>query len=269
MNRIDKTFAALKAAGRKALVTFTMAGDPDEKTSLAILERLAESADILEIGMPFTDPMADGPAIQAAGLRALAGGMTLARTLGIVQHFRSKNSDTPIVLMGYFNPVLFYGIDKFINDCSKLGVDGLIIVDIPPEESDEIAPKAQQKNISFIRLLTPTTDEARLGKVLKDASGFLYYVSIAGVTGTASADPAKVGAHIATIRKHTDIPVIAGFGIKTPEDAAAMAQIADGVVVGSALVQEIETARAGADLPALLGQKAAALSAALGRKKAA
>lgn len=269
MNRIDRTFAGLKAANRKALVTFTMAGDPDERTSLAILEQLADSADILEIGMPFSDPMADGPAIQAAGNRALYNGMTLAGTLNIVQQFRSKNQDTPIVLMGYFNPVLCYGIDKFLNDCSALGIDGLIIVDVPPEESDEIAPKAQQKNIAFIRLLTPTTDEARLGKILKDASGFLYYVSIAGVTGTASADPAKVGAHIATIKKHTNLPIIAGFGIKTPADAAAMGEIADGVVVGSALVQAIENAPAGADLAQILGTQAAALAAALKQKKAA
>lgn len=263
MNRIEKTFAALQTAGRKALITFTMAGDPEEATSLAILERLAKSADILEIGMPFTDPMADGPAIQAAGLRALAGGMSLKNTLGIVQQFRSKNSVTPIVLMGYFNPILQYGIDKFVNDCKELGVDGLIVVDIPPEEADEIAPKAQQKGLSLIRLLTPTTDESRLQKILQGASGFLYYVSITGVTGTASADPAKVGAHIAAIKKHTGLPIVAGFGIKTPADAATMALIADGVVVGSALVQEIETAQKGADISALLGERAAALADAL------
>lgn len=239
MNRIDQTFAKVKAEGRKALVTFTMAGDPDPATSLAILERLAESADILEIGMPFTDPMADGPAIQAAGLRALSAGMTMAKTLDIVQQFRSKNADTPIVLMGYFNPILSYGIDNFMNDCSVLGVDGLIVVDLPPEEADEIAPKAQQRNIAFIRLLTPTTDEARLATVLRDASGFLYYVSITGVTGTATADPTKVGAHIAAIKKHTNLPIVAGFGIKTPADVSAMAAIADGVVVGSALVDKI------------------------------
>jgi tryptophan synthase alpha chain len=263
MNRIDRTFSALKADGRKALVTFTMAGDPDEKTALAILERLAKSADILEIGMPFSDPMADGPAVQAAGLRALAAGMTLAKTISLVQKFRSKNQDTPIVLMGYFNPIFAYGIDKFVNDCSAIGIDGLIIVDIPPEESDEIAPKAQQKNISFIRLLTPTTDEARLGKVLKDASGFLYYVSITGITGTAAADPEKVGAHIAAIRRHTDLPIVAGFGIKTPDDARRMSQIVDGVVVGSALVQCIPDAKPGTDLAELLGEQASALAATL------
>lgn len=237
MNRIDQVFSDLKAQNRKALITFTMAGDPDEKTSLSVLETLAESADILEIGMPFTDPMADGPAIQAAGLRALASGMTLKGVLSIVQQFRSKNSKTPIVLMGYFNPVLQYGIDKFANDCSALGVDGLILVDIPPEEAIEIAPVLQQKNIVLIRLLTPTTDEARLKTVLQGAGGFLYYVSITGVTGTATADPVKVGAHIAAIKQSTDLPVVAGFGIKTPEDARKMAALADGVVVGSAFVQ--------------------------------
>jgi tryptophan synthase alpha chain len=269
MNRIDQTFAALKAEGRKALITFTMAGDPDAATSLDILHRLAESADILEIGMPFTDPMADGPAIQAAGLRALGGGMSLKGTLDIVQQFRSKNTDTPIVLMGYFNPVLSYGIDKLMNDCRNLGVDGLIIVDLPPEEADEMAPKAQQKDIAFIRLLTPTTDEVRLSTVLRDASGFLYYVSITGVTGTATADPAKVGTHIAAIKKHTGLPIVAGFGIKTPADVTAMAAIADGVVVGSALVQEIENQKGGTDLPKILGERAAALAGALGQKKAA
>lgn len=269
MNRIDKTFTALKAAGRKALITFTMAGDPDEKTSLAILESLAQSADILEIGMPFSDPMADGPAIQAAANRALEGGMTMRKTLNIVQQFRSKNSNTPIVLMGYFNPILTYGIDKFLSDCSDLGVDGLIIVDLPPEEADEMAPKAQQKNIAFIRLLTPTTDEARLATVLKDASGFLYYVSITGVTGTATADPARVGTHVATIKKHTGLPIVAGFGIKTPADVKAMAAIADGVVVGSALVQEVAEAKEGANLAEILGARAQALAAALTAREAA
>lgn len=266
MSRIDQSFARVRAEGRKALVTFTMAGDPDAATSLAILERLAQNADILEIGMPFSDPMADGPAVQAAGLRALGGGTTLAKTLDIVQQFRSKNHETPIVLMGYFNPILFYGIEKFCKDCKEIGVDGLIVVDVPPEEADEIAPKAQQNGIAFIRLLTPTTDEARLGKILKDAGGFLYYVSIAGVTGTASADPARVGAHIALIKKHTALPVVAGFGIRTPADADAMGRVADGVVVGSALVQEIEKAPKGANLPELLGERAAALAAALRAK---
>lgn len=261
MSRIDKTFATLKEKGRKALITFTMAGDPDEATSVGILEELAKSADILEIGMPFTDPMADGPAIQAAGLRALGKGMTLKGVLKIVQQFRSKNDGTPIVLMGYFNPILHYGIDKFANDCSDLGVDGLIIVDIPPEEADEIAPVLQQKNINLIRLLTPTTDKARLSKILQGAGGFLYYVSITGVTGTASADPARVGAHIAEIKKSTDLPVVAGFGIKTPEDAAKMAGLADGVVIGSALVQCVAEAKDTSPLAKIAEQAQALLKA--------
>lgn len=242
MNRIDQTFERCQSEGRKALITFTMAGDPDAATSVSILEELAKHADILEIGMPFTDPMADGPAIQAAGIRALQGGMSLSGVLKIVQQFRSKNFDAPIVLMGYFNPILQYGIEKFSNDCSMLGVDGLIVVDIPPEEADEIAPILQHKNIALIRLLTPTTDANRLPKILEGASGFLYYVSIAGVTGTASADPAKVGAHIRQIRASTTLPIVAGFGIRTAEDVRAMAGFADGVVVGSALVQTIAEA---------------------------
>lgn len=263
MNRIETTFAKLKADNRKALITFTMAGDPNEATSLAILHELSKSADILEIGMPFSDPMADGPAIQAAGLRALDSGTTLKSVLNIVQQFRSKNNDTAIVLMGYFNPILKYGIDKFCNDCNKMGVDGLIVVDIPPEEAEELAPKAKQNNLCLIRLLTPTTDEKRLPKVLKSASGFLYYVSIAGITGTASANPAKVGAHIAQIKRTTALPIIAGFGIKTPADAAAMAKIADGVVVGSAFVQTVADNQNDPALPQKLGRQAADLSSAI------
>ncbi len=261
--RIEKIFEKLAKQGRKALITFTMAGDPNEAASLAILHELANSADILEIGMPFSDPMADGPAIQAAGLRALDAGMSMRKTFEIVQQFRSKNTDTPIVLMGYFNPILKYGIDKFTNDCSKIGVDGLIVVDIPPEEAIEIAPKAQQKNLCMIRLLTPTTDEARLPKILDGASGFLYYVSIAGITGTASADPAKVGAHIAKIKASTHLPIVAGFGIKTPADAAAMAKIADGVVVGSALVQSVEQNLKDPALAQKLGEQAQSLASAI------
>lgn len=263
MNRIDETFARLKAEGRKALVTFTMAGDPDAQTALDILFKLADSADILEIGMPFSDPMADGPAIQAAGLRALDGGMTIAGVLDIVRQFRSKNSKTPLVLMGYFNPLLKYGIDKFTFECKELGVDGLIVVDIPPEEAEELAPKAQQNGLALIRLVTPTTDEARLTRILQGASGFLYYVSITGVTGTASADPAKVGTHISSVKKQTALPVVAGFGIKTPADAAAMAKIADGVVVGSALVQTVAENLEQAGLAENLANQAAALKAAL------
>lgn len=263
MNRIETTFARLKADSRKALITFTMAGDPDEGASLAILHELSKSADILEIGMPFSDPMADGPAVQAAGLRALESGTTLKSVLKIVQQFRSKNNDTPIVLMGYFNPILKYGIEKFSNDCNKMGVDGLIVVDIPPEEAEELAPKVQQSGLSLIRLLTPTTDAKRLPKILNGASGFLYYVSIAGVTGTASADPAKVGKHIADIKRTTALPIVAGFGIKTPADAASMAKIADGVVVGSALVQTIADNQNDPKLPEKLGSQGAALATAL------
>lgn len=259
MNRLETTFDTLRANGKKALITFTMAGDPDVQTSLAILETLAQSADVLEIGMPFSDPMADGPAIQAASLRALGEGTSMATVLEIVQKFRSKNKTTPVVLMGYFNPVFTYGIDKFMKDSAASGVDGLIIVDIPPEESNEILPQAQQNNLCLIRLLTPTTDEKRLPKILDGAGGFLYYVSIAGVTGTASADPAKVGAHIAQIKTRTALPVIAGFGIRTPADAAAMSKIADGVVVGSAFVQQIEN---GANAQEI-GKQAAALKQAI------
>ncbi len=265
MNRIDKTFAALKAADRKALITYIMAGDPDIAGSLECAHELAKHADILEIGMPFTDPMADGPAIQAAGLRALANKVGVKEVLNFVQQFRSKNSDTPIVLMGYFNPVLAYGVDKFCNDCNNLGVDGLIVVDIPPEEADEIVPKAQQNNLSFIRLLTPTTDVDRAAKIAQNASGFLYYVSIAGVTGTASADPVKAGIHISTLRSKTDLPIVAGFGIKTASDASAMAAIADGVVVGSALVQAIAD---GANAQKL-GELAASLASAVRTAKKA
>lgn len=270
MNRLDKTFAALRADGRKAFVTYTMAGDPSAPVSLEILQELAKSVDILEIGMPFSDPMADGPVVQAAGLRSLEQGTTMATVLEIVQQFRSKNNDTPIVLMGYFNPILKYGVSKFSKDCSELGVDGLIVADMPPEEGEEIVPQLQQNGIHFIRFLTPTTDDKRLATILKDAGGFLYYVSIAGITGTASADPARVGAHIARIKETTDIPIIVGFGIKTPQDAASMAGIADGAVVGSALVQTVADHRADPALPVKVGTQAAALAEAVARiKKAA
>lgn len=265
MNRINTAFETTKREGRKALITFTMAGDPDAATSLAILERLAESADIVEIGMPFSDPMADGPAIQAAGLRALESGMTLHGVFELVQKFRSKNTDTPIVLMGYFNPVLKYGADKFMKDCKAFGVDGLIIVDIPPEESQEIAAPAQQNGIALIRLLTPTTTPARLPKILEGAGGFLYYVSIIGVTGTASADPAKVGAHIAEIKKATDLPIVAGFGIKTADDVARMAALADGVVVGSALVDLAASVKDASDAVQTVAVEGAKLARAAGR----
>ncbi|PZQ48623.1 MAG: tryptophan synthase subunit alpha [Micavibrio aeruginosavorus] len=262
-NRIDQTFAALKAEGRKALASYYMAGDPEPQTSLAVLEELAKSVDILEIGMPFTDPMADGPVIQAAGLRALKAGMTLKGVMKIVQRFRSKNNGTPIVLMGYLNPIMAYGYEKFINDCKSIGIDGLIIADLPPEEDEEIVQKAQQNNIHLIRLVAPTTNEARLPEILKTAGGFLYYVSIAGITGTASADPVKVGTHIAAIKKQTNLPVLAGFGIKTPEDASAMAAISDGVIVGSALIQPVAENPADPALPGKIGAMAARLASAV------
>lgn len=259
MSRIQNTFHRLKAEGRKALITFTMAGDPDQETSLAILHRLAQSADILEIGMPFTDPMADGPAVQAAGLRALKNSTDLKSVFSIVQKFRSINQETPIVLMGYFNPVLQYGPGKFSNDCKSLGVDGVIIVDLPPEEAGEVSEFLQQNSVDFIRLLTPTTREGRLKKILKNASGFLYYVSITGVTGTASADTKKVKGHIQQFRQYTDLPIVAGFGIRTAENARDMAAGADGVVVGSALVHLIEQNPTG-DLSDILGAEAALLA---------
>lgn len=241
--RIANKFAALKATGKKALITFIMAGDPDEAAFIKTLESLpASGADLIEIGMPFTDPMADGPAIQAAGLRALQSGMTLKRTLELVQQFRAKDADTPIVLMGYTNPILAYGMENFACDAAQCGVDGVIIVDLPPEEADEFTKSACAVSLDLIRLMTPTTNEARLQTILQGASGFLYYVSITGVTGTASADVQKVGAHIAQIKKHTNLPVAVGFGIKTPEDAAKMSAIADAVVVGSALVESSNVA---------------------------
>lgn len=240
-NRIAATFSALKAANKKALVTFVMAGDPDAAKTAAVLETLpGAGADIIEIGMPFTDPMADGPAIQASGLRALAGGMNLHGVLDLLQQFRSKNSDTPVVLMGYFNPILAFGPEKFCQAAAKNGADGLIVVDLPPEEAGELSAHALAAGLDLIRLITPTTDEKRLPTVLQGAGGFLYYVSITGVTGTKSADVGAVGDHIARVRKSTDLPIVVGFGIKTPDDAAALGKVADGVVVGSAIVQTIE-----------------------------
>jgi tryptophan synthase alpha chain len=240
MNRIENTFAAVKKEQRSALITFIMAGDPDSRTSLAIMKALPEAgADIIELGMPFTDPMADGPTIQLAGIRALEAGQTMKKTLHIVKHFREENDKTPVVLMGYFNPVLQYGLQQFMNDASAAGIDGLIIVDLPPEEANETISAAKAKGLDIIRLITPTTDEERLPKVLKDASGFLYYVSITGVTGAAKAELSKITPHIAQIKKHTALPIAIGFGIRTPEDAAQMGKIADAIVVGSSIVQNI------------------------------
>jgi tryptophan synthase alpha chain len=235
--RIERRFAALKTEGRAALVTFTMAGDPDYATSLALAKALPKAgADVIEIGMPFTDPMADGPAIQAAGVRALKGGQTMIKTLDLVRAFRKDNDDTPIVLMGYYNPIYIYGVDKFLIDAKTAGVDGLIIVDLPPEEDEELCLPALKAGLNFIRLATPTTDDKRLPAVLNNTSGFVYYVSITGITGSAAPDAGKVSAAVARIKRHTKLPVAVGFGVRNAESARAIAAGADGVVVGSALV---------------------------------
>jgi tryptophan synthase alpha chain len=235
--RIDKRFAALKAEGRAGLVTFLMAGDPDHETSLAIIAALPEAgADLIEIGMPFTDPMADGPAIQAAGLRALQSGETLTKTIDLVRQVREGDSDTPIVLMGYYNPIYIYGVDRFLTDAKAAGVDGLIVVDLPPEEDVELCLPAMKAGVNFIRLATPTTDDKRLPAVLANTSGFVYYVSITGITGSAAPDTARVAQAVARIKRHTDLPVAVGFGVRDAARARAIAEAADAVVVGSALV---------------------------------
>jgi tryptophan synthase alpha chain len=235
--RIEKRFAARKAEGRAVFVTFTMAGDPDYATSLALAKALPEAgADVIELGMPFTDPMADGVAIQAAGLRALKGGQTLIKTLKLVREFRADNDETPIVLMGYYNPIYIYGVDKFLVDAKEAGVDGLIVVDLPPEEDVELCLPALKAGLNFIRLATPTTDDKRLPAVLNNTSGFVYYVSIAGITGSAAPDAGKVSAAVARIKRHTTLPVAVGFGVRDAASARAIAAGADGVVVGSALI---------------------------------
>ncbi len=235
--RIEKRFAALKKEGRAALVTFTMAGDPDYETSLAIAKALpGAGADIIELGMPFTDPMADGPAIQAAGLRALKSGQRMTKTLAMVREFRKTDDETPIVLMGYYNPIYIYGNDRFLADAKAAGVDGLIIVDLPPEEDEELCLPTLKAGLNFIRLATPTTDDKRLPTVLTNTSGFVYYVSITGITGAAAPDTGKVMTAVARIKRHTKLPVAVGFGVKTAEHARAIAEGADGVVVGSALI---------------------------------
>jgi tryptophan synthase alpha chain len=238
--RIDARFAELNKQGRSAFVTFLMAGDPDPATSLAIIQALPQAgADIIEVGMPFTDPMADGPAIQAAGLRALKAGMTLKKTLELVRAFRKKDDATPLVLMGYYNPIYIYGVDRFLTDAKSAGVDGLIIVDLPPEEDTELCLPTMKAGLNFIRLATPTTDDKRLPAVLANTSGFVYYVSITGITGAAGADAAVVGEAVSRIQRHTQLPVCVGFGIRTPEAARGIAQHADGAVVGSALVDAL------------------------------
>ena len=238
--RLDETFAKVKAEGRTALVTFVTAGDPDYATSLDLLRALpAAGADVVELGMPFSDPMADGPAIQASSLRALKAGMTLAKTLEMVRTFRRENTHTPIVLMGYFNPIYSHGSEKFVHDARDAGVDGLIVVDVPPEADDELCIPAMNAGLNFIRLATPTTDDRRLPAVLANTSGFVYYVSIAGITGTRAPDIAAVQANVNRIKAQTSLPVCVGFGVKSPEQVAALGAFADGAVVGSALVNAL------------------------------
>jgi len=238
--RIDNKFAELKRRGRAGLVTFITAGDPDYDTSLAILKGLpAAGADVIELGMPFSDPMADGPAIQASSQRALKAGQTMKKTLSMVREFRTQDQTTPIVLMGYYNPIYVYPVDRFIADAVDAGADGLIVVDVPPEEDEELRPAATAGGLNVIRLATPTTDAKRLPAVLANTSGFVYYVSIAGITGTAAPDIGSVGAHVRRIKAHTSLPIAVGFGVKTEEQVSELASVAEGVVVGSALVSAI------------------------------
>jgi tryptophan synthase alpha chain len=240
--RIDRRFATLQAEGRAALVTFVTAGDPDPATSLAILKALpAAGADVVELGMPFTDPMADGPAIQAAGLRALKAGMTLAKTLDMVRTFRAGDDATPIVLMGYYNPIYIYGVDRFLADANSAGVDGLIVVDLPPEEDDELCLPTLRAGLNFVRLATPTTDDKRLPAVLANTSGFVYYVAVTGITGSNALDTGRVSQAVARIKRHTKLPVAVGFGVRTAEHARTIAEGADGVAVGTALVEALRT----------------------------
>ncbi len=243
MSRLQSRFAELKQQNRAALVTFVTAGDPDYATSLSILKGLpAVGADVIELGMPFTDPMADGPAIQLANIRALGGHQDMVKTLQMVREFRAGNSDTPLVLMGYFNPIHHYGVPRFIEEAKAAGVDGLIVVDLPPEHNEDLCDPAQAAGLDFIRLTTPTTDDARLPTVLNGSSGFVYYVSVAGVTGAGAATLEHVEQAVARLRRHTDLPISIGFGIRTPEHAATIARLADGVVVGSALIDQIANA---------------------------
>ncbi|WP_127114823.1 tryptophan synthase subunit alpha [Shimia sediminis] len=240
MTRIDQKFADLNAKGKKAFVSYVMAGDPDYDTALEVVKGLpGAGVDIIELGLPFTDPMADGPTIQLAGQRALEAGMTLQRTLDMAAEFRKTDDTTPIVLMGYYNPIYNRGVETFLADAKAAGIDGLIVVDLPPEEDEELCIPAQAAGLNFIRLATPTTDEKRLPKVLQNTSGFVYYVSVTGITGAAEAQAADVGPEVARIKASTDLPVIVGFGINTPEKSQAIASVADGAVVGSAIVSQI------------------------------
>ncbi len=238
--RMDKRFRDVAAEGRPVLVTYFMGGDPEFDTSVEIMRTLAHAgADIIELGMPFSDPMADGPAIQLAGQRALKAGQTLARTLDMAREFRKTDADTPIVMMGYYNPIYIYGVDRFVTDALEAGIDGLIVVDLPPEMDDELCIPAIAKGLNFIRLATPTTDDKRLPTVLKNTSGFVYYVSMNGITGSALPDPSRIGEAVARIKRHTPLPVCVGFGVKTAEHARAIGASADGVVVGTAIVNQI------------------------------
>jgi tryptophan synthase alpha chain len=269
VTRIDQRFAALKREGRAGLVTFITAGDPDYDTSLVILKALpASGADIIELGMPFSDPMADGPAIQASSQRALRAGQTMEKTLRIVKAFRAGDDTTPIVLMGYYNPIYVYPVDRFIADAAEAGADGLIVVDMPPEEDAELRPAATAAGLNFIRLATPTTDARRLPAVLANTSGFVYYVSIAGITGTKAPDLTEVGGHVGRIKAETRLPVAVGFGVKTEKQVSEIAGLAEGVVVGSALVSAIAqsfddegkaTRATGSQVLALVERLAAAL----------
>ena len=240
MTRIDTTFARLRAEGKKAFVAYIMGGDPDKATSLAVMQGLpGAGVDIIELGMPFTDPMADGPTIQLAGQRALEGGMTMDKLLDMVRSSRAGDQSTPIALMGYYTPIYSRGVDRFLTDAKAAGIDGLIVVDLPPEEDDELCIPAQRAGLNFIRLATPTTDDKRLPTVLRNTSGFVYYVSITGITGAAAAQATDVGPEVARIKRSTDLPVIVGFGINSPQSAQAIASVADGCVVGSAIVKDI------------------------------
>jgi tryptophan synthase alpha chain len=253
MTRIEQKFAALRAGGKKAFVAYIMGGDPDHATSLELMKGLpGAGVDVIELGMPFTDPMADGPTIQLAGQRALEGGQTLQKTLDMVAEFRRTDPATPVVMMGYYNPIYSRGVGRFLADARAAGVDGLIVVDLPPEEDDELCVPAQQAGLNFIRLATPTTDAKRLPRVLQNTSGFVYYVSITGITGAAAAQAADVGPEVARIKAATSLPVVVGFGIRSPQTARAIASVADGAVVGSAIVKMVEQKRSVADILAFV-----------------
>jgi len=257
MTRIDTKFASLRASNKKAFVAYIMAGDPDYETCLRIMNGLPDAGvDIIELGIPFTDPMADGPTIQLAGQRALEGGQTLRKTLDLAAEFRRKDDKTPVVMMGYYNPIYSHGVGRFLNDATGAGVDGLIVVDLPPEEDAELCVPAQEAGLNFIRLATPTTDDGRLPEVLRNTSGFVYYVSITGITGAAEAVAEEVEPEVARIKAMTDLPVLVGFGIKTPDAAGTVASVADGAVVGSAIVSKIGAGEPVSDVLAFVGSLA-------------